>query len=105
MSTNSSESDETMESVRSPTKLSRERYQEGMKVMFVNTLNFRLPAFVTGTLGPRDVSDPEDMTFAVEWETPINNVEFCKWYDDIPLIMDGVDKEDEIKVRSRVHEA
>lgn len=105
MSSSSTASEEPMGMGRSPIKLSKERFKEGMRVMFVNTTNFRFPAFATGTLGRRQVSDPEDVTFAIEWETPISTEVFDRWYDDIPLILDNINKDDEIRIRAYVYEA
>jgi hypothetical protein len=46
-------------------------------------------------------------TFDIQWEgtTNIDTNIFEEYYDDIPVIMDGIDKDDEIKVRSFVYEA
>lgn len=92
--------------VRSPTKLATDKYRQGMSVMFVNVVNHRLPAFVTGKLGGRQQEDPEEATFGVQWETPpTSNEDFLKWYDDIALIMNDLDQRDETLIREFVHES
>jgi hypothetical protein len=90
---------------RSPAKLPLNMFKQGMRVMFVNLINVRQPPFITGKLGQRLAH--EDATFDVHWEGTINIDDgmFTQYYDDIPLIVDGVDREDEINLRTFVHEA
>lgn len=88
---------------RSPTKLASNMYQQGMKVLFVNLVNVRLPAFITGTLGQQQ---DDDLTFDINWEgTHIPDDVFEENFDNTALILTGVDKDREIEVRSFVHEA
>jgi hypothetical protein len=90
---------------RSPAKLPLNMFKQGMRVMFVNLINVRQPPFITGKLGQRLAH--EDAMFDVHWEGTrnIDDGMFTQYYDDIPLIMDGIDKEDEINLRTFVHEA
>ena len=92
----------------SPVKLTKPIYKEGMRVMFVNTINFRLPAFAIGTLGTRkDPSEePPTVTFNMEWDVPPpSDAAFNDYFDEDALILDDLDRDDEIDVRELVHES
>ena len=98
--------DETM--TLSPVKLTKTIYKEGMRVMFVNTINFRIQAFAVGTLGrKKDPSEePPTITFDMEWEDPPpSDAALNDYFDNEPLILDDLDRDDEIDVRDLVHES
>jgi hypothetical protein len=80
-------------------------FKQGMRVMFVNLVNVRQPPFLSGKLGQQLV--PGESTFDVHWEGTMNidTTLFEQYYDHIPVIMDGIDKEDEINIRAYVYEA
>ena len=92
----------------SPVKLTKPIYKEGMRVMFVNTINFRIPAFAIGTLGTRKDhnEEPPTVTFNMEWDVPPpSDAAFNDYFDEDALILDDLDRDDEIDVRELVHES
>ena len=94
--------------IQSPVKLTKPIYKEGMRVMYVNTINFRLPAFATGILGSKKETSEEDSVVIVniQWEDPPpSDAALEEYFDEDPLILDDLDKDDEIDVRELVHES
>ena len=89
---------------RSPAKLPQTIYQEGMTVMFVNIMNYRCAAFVMGKLRSR-VPDVDEAAFDVVWLNGKLPEGIKEDYEDLPVILDGIDKEDEISFRTYVLEA
>ena len=88
----------------SPAKLPRDMYQEGMTVMFVNIMNYRRAAFVIGKLRAR-MPDINEAAFDVVWINGKLPEGINEDYDDLPVILDGIEKEDEISFRTYVLEA
>ena len=88
----------------SPAKLPQDMYQEGMTVMFVNIMNYRRAAFVIGKLWAR-MPDINEAAFDVVWINGRLPEGINEDYDDLPVILDGIEKEDEINFRTYVLEA
>ena len=80
-------------------------YKSGMRVMFYNTANIKLPPFLIGRFGRQ--TEANKPIFKIKWETPmLQNWEInSKFYSKKPLILDNINPELEIKIRSSVHEA
>ena len=80
-------------------------YKSGMRVMFYNTANIKLPPFLIGRFGMQ--TEANKPIFKIKWETPmLQNWEInSKFYSKKPLILDNINPELEIKIRSSVHEA